>query len=754
MTPLLQRRRLAWLIVPLFAGGCAIFAPQTPAPKHETSATPPASPAPPATPTPGPIPKAGTVVAVPSETAASGVLYRIGWKSDAADFAFGSPGQRWIVASSGVAQVLRGTFHFRAEGRSASAFWVQAGAFSGEDSAKALLQRLSGELGATGSIAFSADRGVYRVLVGSFAEKPAADAFLEKLRTAGLEGFVVEGAASSTAASLLVAGEEGSTRRLSSPVDVFPVDAESRVSLDGKSFRGSLRVLVNARGLLNIVNRVDLEEYLYGVVPAEMGPKRYDELEALKAQAVAARTYALAHRGQFDAEGFDICATPKCQVYAGVSAEDPLSTAAVDATRGLVLASAGRFADALFVSTCGGRTENVENVFGETPVPYLVTVACGELETTALPGLPLERARGSAPRSALEWRGYIVRRHAPRQRAVRASELATAQRWAGIKPNGQPPPTLAPGAVYPSLVAAFGLGPARQLHLTPEDDRYFAESPAAAGRLEGSSREAYEFLLRFRFGAGEPLPPPEQTLTEEEYAGLLLSAAIRLNGVTESSGRFLGREGSNVWVKTAEGRLGLDVDPELPLARRVADRFFPAASLELRPGDRLRWWKRGSQVLALWVEMDSAGPSFERESSWTEWVRRVSGKELARRMAGRIAGTEVREITVTARSAAGRAIAMHVVTDAAEATFRRFDVRQALELPEMLFTVQRLRGPQGETEFVFLGRGWGHGVGLCQNGAYGMALAGARFDQILRHYYSGIDIVAAGTVAPSAPSTR
>jgi SpoIID/LytB domain protein len=97
---------------------------------------------------------------------------------------------------------------------------------------------------------------------------------------------------------------------------------------------------------------------------------------------------------------------------------------------------------------------------------------------------------------------------------------------------------------------------------------------------------------------------------------------------------------------------------------------------------------------------------------------------------------------------------MHVVTDAAEATFHRFDVRQALELPEMLFTVQRLRGPQGETEFVFLGRGWGHGVGLCQNGAYGMALAGARFDQILRHYYSGIDIVAAGTVAPGAPSTR
>ena len=66
-------------------------------------------------------------------------------------------------------------------------------------------------------------------------------------------------------------------------------------------------------------------------------------------------------------------------------------------------------------------------------------------------------------------------------------------------------------------------------------------------------------------------------------------------------------------------------------------------------------------------------------------------------------------------------------------------------MPEMLFTVDTRRGAQGETEFVFLGRGWGHGVGLCQNGAYGMALAGATYDQILRHYYTGIEIVPAST---------
>jgi stage II sporulation protein D len=196
------------------------------------------------------------------------------------------------------------------------------------------------------------------------------------------------------------------------------------------------------------------------------------------------------------------------------------------------------------------------------------------------------------------------------------------------------------------------------------------------------------------------------------------------------------------------------VDPERPLARRVGDRYLPAAALTLRAGDRLRWWKQGLRVLALWVEAEAEATTYERESTWTEWVRRATGRELARRMSGRVAGKEVRAVTVTRRTAAGRALELHVVTDEAEATFRRFDLRQALELPELLFTVHKARGPQGEPEFVFLGRGWGHGVGLCQNGAYGMALEGATYDAILKHYYTGIDIVTADKATAGAPSTR
>src|SRR5262249_53835981 len=154
---------------------------------------------------------------------------------------------------------------------------------------------------------------------------------------------------------------------------------------------------------------------------------------------------------------------------------------------------------------------------------YLVSVECGELATTALPGLPLERGKGAGvPRSGLSWRGYVLRRHAGRRTPPpRSTVLSLAQSWAGVPASGAPPEKLAAAAVYPSLLSAFGLTEARQVHLLARDESYYAEPPSASGHLSGTAVEAYNFLLRFRLGAGEPLPPADVSLGDEEYAGLL-----------------------------------------------------------------------------------------------------------------------------------------------------------------------------------------------------------------------------------------
>jgi SpoIID/LytB domain protein len=137
----------------------------------------------------------------------------------------------------------------------------------------------------------------------------------------------------------------------------------------GRAYRGQIQVNVGS-GRLQVVNNVGLEPYLYGVVPREV-PNSWPA-EALKAQAVVARSYALAVR---KTGAFDLYADTRSQVYGGIAAEKPPTNAAVEATAGQVLLYNGRVATTFFFSTSGGRTANVEDAWrGGEPTPYLVSV--------------------------------------------------------------------------------------------------------------------------------------------------------------------------------------------------------------------------------------------------------------------------------------------------------------------------------------------------------------------------------------------
>src|SRR5690606_15212621 len=159
---------------------------------------------------------------------------------------------------------------------------------------------------------------------------------------------------------------------------VMPVGGRARIEpvpallqVDTRAYRGALEIFPNSRRTLTVVNELPVETYLLGVVPNELNPTAFGQLEALKAQAVAARTYIYRNMGQYKKEGYDICATDACQVYFGALTEDPLATQAVQETRGVIAAYDGKPINALYSSTCGGRTEDAEHIFNEK-VPYLV----------------------------------------------------------------------------------------------------------------------------------------------------------------------------------------------------------------------------------------------------------------------------------------------------------------------------------------------------------------------------------------------
>ncbi|HEX8693169.1 MAG TPA: SpoIID/LytB domain-containing protein [Longimicrobium sp.] len=152
------------------------------------------------------------------------------------------------------------------------------------------------------------------------------------------------------------------------------VASTARVLIGGTTqYRGVAEVTRNAAGTLAGVNEVPMEEYLYGVVPRELGPSQYPEAEAQKAQAVAARTYALSNLGKHWNNGYDLLATVQDQVYGGAAAEHSVSTAAVNATAGIAATYNGSLINALFYATSGGKTSNVEDVFTGTDA-YLRTV--------------------------------------------------------------------------------------------------------------------------------------------------------------------------------------------------------------------------------------------------------------------------------------------------------------------------------------------------------------------------------------------
>lgn len=148
-------------------------------------------------------------------------------------------------------------------------------------------------------------------------------------------------------------------------------NVDAGINVNKKNYRGKVTLTnVNKEGL-TVINTLPIEQYLYSIVPSEMPASWH--LEAVKSQAVAARTFALNNMHKHEAEGYDVCATTHCQVYNGKTVEMDRSTKAVDDTNGLVMLYKGKPISAVFHSSAGGKTENSEDVWGSY-LPYLRSV--------------------------------------------------------------------------------------------------------------------------------------------------------------------------------------------------------------------------------------------------------------------------------------------------------------------------------------------------------------------------------------------
>lgn len=152
---------------------------------------------------------------------------------------------------------------------------------------------------------------------------------------------------------------------------------KGRVRVNGKPYRGKLFVYSRGNNLqklsLLVVNSLDMEQYLAGIINSEISsswPK-----ESIKAQAIAARTYALRKARVNARKLYDVHSTTLDQVYGGSALEDAPSRAAVKATRGIVIRYKGKLIEAFYHSSCGGRTADAGEVWGND-IPYLKSIVC------------------------------------------------------------------------------------------------------------------------------------------------------------------------------------------------------------------------------------------------------------------------------------------------------------------------------------------------------------------------------------------
>lgn len=172
---------------------------------------------------------------------------------------------------------------------------------------------------------------------------------------------------------LVLVGPDGWRSVRLAAVNAAPTSPASSIDVGTRTYRGRIEMARDGLGI-TVVDRLSLENYLAGVLSAEMGRRDSTDTEALRAQAVVSRTFAIRNLGKRRFEGFDLYATVSDQVYGGIGSETPMAWDAVRQTTGQVLTWQGALIDAFFHSTCGGRTADGTEVYVGANRPYLKSV--------------------------------------------------------------------------------------------------------------------------------------------------------------------------------------------------------------------------------------------------------------------------------------------------------------------------------------------------------------------------------------------
>jgi stage II sporulation protein D len=434
-----------------------------------------------------------------------------------------------------------------------------------------------------------------------------------------------------------------------------------------------------------------------------------------------------------------------------------LSTEAVDLTKGEVVVYKGDLIEALYTSTCGGRTENVEDVFMGPALPYLRSTECTyesqkewnfQTSQKVLPNYSNSR-NISYEIAALTGLGVLSENKDPayykqpssfsetRQRIQKAAEAM------GLKqaPEFPDKEALTYRNFTETVISVFDWNK-RVENLLLDSEKTFLTKEMSEWNGKTRSYAAY-FIQSGVFSSLEEIQDPEKEMTRGEVAYCLWKILLA-QGVPYQQGQFVASDNNEMVFEVDHG------DHEQSRYSMAEDAYFIknyegtrtfVSHLRLVGGEKVKFIKNGNQIVFLEVMYPHQTNVLDRKSTHHRWRVRKSIEEISRRVNRFYPVGDVQDLVPIARGDSNRIAKIKVKGTEGEADVSGLRIRRVLGLRETYFVIDREYDENGNIRhFTFNGKGWGHGVGLCQVGAFGMARAGADYKEILKKYYQGVHL--------------
>lgn len=604
--------------------------------------------------------------------------------------------------------------------------------------------------------------GNFQVRVGDFINRGDALQYIKELQKMGTENmWIVREEITEDQSRPLWIIYKDEVRSLSdqSVLYFIPSNPQSYLSYKGRDYRGIFVLQANGKGLI-LINILNIEDYLKGVVPSELSPYSFPLLEAQRAQAVAARTYAIKNIGLNGDNGFDLCDTPKSQYYKGMNAEHPLSTEAVESTKGQMAVYNGKLIDALYTSTCGGRTEDVENIFLGPSLPYLKSTECVYEKQkewqihreNKIPPVYVNNRNVSREIGSLISLEVLPKKTDPlfyREEISSKETLEWLQKAMDLfgKKDGKIVLENSPVALSDFIMLvtrAFGWQE-RAESLTLKSEREFVLKNSEKWGEEAKKYTSYLFQTGVFPPTEQPLLP-DKPLSRGEAAFYLARIVESYQGVYHH-GIFRGFKEDQIKLeeekKERKERIKreLTLSPQAFLLKNYGGDYSFTSQYYLLGGERIRWLEKDQKICYLEVQYPPHSNILDRSSAYHSWRFRYSKERLEKRINRYYPVGELENLVPQKNGKSNRVIQLLIKGSETDVVVKGLRIRRVLGLRETLFVIDReFDGKGNVTHFTFLGRGWGHGVGLCQVGAYGMAQSGADYREILKKYYQGIKI--------------